>query len=372
MKKIIVNQNRYGILVKDGRFVRTVAPGKYHIWGNSQIVETPVEGEIACASVRVADMIGDEDFDSNTVVVDVPAGNIAVHMLDGIFQDVVPEGKHAFWKVAGDHEFTIVDVADYRLDGKLPEGILRAMTKGYNDSVRVKTVSEGDVGVLFINGKFDSLLEAGRHLFYVPRNEFDYSPIEMVSVRTGVISCTLPYQEVLSSDKAEVRVNMTVSYRVTDPVMYATGKNDILNAFTNACKLALREVACNLTLDQLLESRTMLSQGVADALCAKQESLGIEVDEAGIMDMVLPGNIRTIMNTVLEAEKRAQANVITRREEVASTRSLLNTAKMMDDNPTLYRLKELECLERICGNVGSINVGGGAEALNQLLGIISK
>ena len=44
------------------------------------------------------------------------------------------------------------------------------------------------------------------------------------------------------------------------------------------------------------------------------------------------------MNTVLVAEKRAQANVITRREEVASTRSLLNTAKLMDENQTLYCL----------------------------------
>ena len=32
-------------------------------------------------------------------------------------------------------------------------------------------------------------------------------------------------------------------------------------------------------------------------------------------------------------KKRAQANVITRREEVASTRSLLNTARLMDEKP---------------------------------------
>lgn len=71
------------------------------------------------------------------------------------------------------------------------------------------------------------------------------------------------------------------------------------------------------------------------------------------------------MNTVLVAEKKAQANVITRREEVASTRSLLNTAKLMEENTTLYKLKELEYLERICDKVGNISVGGG-NILNQL------
>jgi len=69
---------------------------------------------------------------------------------------------------------------------------------------------------------------------------------------------------------------------------------------------------------------------------------------------------------VLAAEKRAQANVITRREEVASTRSLLNTAKMMEENPTLYRLKELEYLERICENVGNLQINGSGDLLTQL------
>ena len=72
------------------------------------------------------------------------------------------------------------------------------------------------------------------------------------------------------------------------------------------------------------------------------------------------------MNSVLVAEKKAQANVIARREEVASTRSLLNTAKLMDENKTLYKLKELEYLERICDRVGDISINGNAGIVEQL------
>ena len=68
----------------------------------------------------------------------------------------------------------------------------------------------------------------------------------------------------------------------------------------------------------------------------------------------------------LIAEKRAQANVIMRREEVASTRSLLNTAKLMDENKTLFKLKELEYLEKICDKVGNISINGGKGVLEQL------
>ena len=52
------------------------------------------------------------------------------------------------------------------------------------------------------------------------------------------------------------------------------------------------------------------------------------------------------------------SGMITRREEVASTRSLLNTAKLMDENATLYQLKKLEYIERICSQVGEISVSG--------------
>ena len=101
----------------------------------------------------------------------------------------------------------------------------------------------------------------------------------------------------------------------------------------------------------------------------------MEIVSAGIKDIILPGEIREIMNTVLLAEKRAQANVITRREEVASTRSLLNTARLMDENQTLFKLKEMEYLERICDKVGTISLNGGKgvmEQLEELVGMEGK
>ena len=103
----------------------------------------------------------------------------------------------------------------------------------------------------------------------------------------------------------------------------------------------------------------------------KEKDLFVEITDAGVKDIILPGEIREIMNTVLVAEKRAQANVITRREEVASTRSLLNTAKLMDENQTLYKLKELEYVERICENVGNISLNGNGNILSQLTAILN-
>lgn len=82
--------------------------------------------------------------------------------------------------------------------------------------------------------------------------------------------------------------------------------------------------------------------------------------------------MKDILNTVLLAEKKAQANLLTRREETASTRSLLNTAKLMDENQTLFRLKELEFLEKICDRIGSISVTGGGDLLERLSSLIGS
>lgn len=131
-------------------------------------------------------------------------------------------------------------------------------------------------------------------------------------------------------------------------------------------QLIIRELVGNYRLDEILEKKVELSRLITARLKKEEAQYFVEFSTAGIKDIILPGEIRDIMNTVLVAEKRAQANVIERREEVASTRSLLNTAKLMDENETLYKLKKLEYLEKICGKVGEISVSGNGDLVEQL------
>ena len=84
----------------------------------------------------------------------------------------------------------------------------------------------------------------------------------------------------------------------------------------------------------------------------------VEVNDFGIRDIILPGDVKEIMNQVLIAEKKAQANIIMRREETASTRSLLNTAKLMEENAMLWKLKEMEYVEKIADKISNISVSG--------------
>ena len=189
-------------------------------------------------------------------------------------------------------------------------------------------------------------------------------------VDTRLTRMEITGQEIMTQDKVGLRINFVCNYRITDYVKILTEIDDYAGQMHFAAQLALRDFVGKQKLDDILANKDELSRYAFERLKAKENEFFVEIIDAGVKDIILPGEIRDIMNTVLIAEKRAQANVITRREEVASTRSLLNTAKLMEENPTLYRLKELEHIERICENVGNINLNGNGDVLSQLMGLM--
>jgi regulator of protease activity HflC (stomatin/prohibitin superfamily) len=90
----------------------------------------------------------------------------------------------------------------------------------------------------------------------------------------------------------------------------------------------------------------------------------------GIRDVILPGDMKELMNRVTEAKKAAEANLIARREETAAIRSQANTAKLLADNPTLMRLCELETMEKIAAHNKLNIVLGDKNLREQILNVL--
>lgn len=178
-------------------------------------------------------------------------------------------------------------------------------------------------------------------------------------------------QEILTKDKAALRVSFYAQYAITDIVKALVDNKEYDKQLYVLMQLALREFIGAWTLDELLEKKEAIAAYMAEHTADKLEILGVKLNACGIRDVILPGEMKDIMNQVLVAEKKAQANTIMRREETAATRSLLNTAKLMEDNPMLFKLKEMEYVEKIAERINSISVSGGSqigEQLKQLFG----
>jgi len=139
-------------------------------------------------------------------------------------------------------------------------------------------------------------------------------------------------------------------------------------------QFAIREAVAKRSLDDILAARDAIDTEVRAFVTERARKLGVEIGEIGIKDVILPGDVRVLINKVVEAERTAKANLIRRQEETAATRSLLNTARLMEDNPLLVRLKELEALETLVEKVGRIDLhaGNGSGGFDALLSGLYK
>src|SRR5205814_2290764 len=154
-------------------------------------------------------------------------------------------------------------------------------------------------------------------------------------------------QEIMTADKVTLRMNAVVTYKVADPLKAVTTVEDYKQALYREAQLALRGVVGTRELDPLLSDKDAVAQELDGIVRARVAGFGIEVVALGIRDVILPGEMKDLMNKVTEAKKAAEANLISRREETAAIRSQANMAKLLVENPALMRMRELEVLEKI-------------------------
>jgi regulator of protease activity HflC (stomatin/prohibitin superfamily) len=174
-------------------------------------------------------------------------------------------------------------------------------------------------------------------------------------------------QELMTRDKVTLRLSMTVEYAVEDPALATHSVAIAKDAVYTLVQLAAREYLSGVTLDQLLEGRDAMTRYLEEHGVPEARKFGVRIERVGVKDVVLPGEMKTLLNRVIEAEKEAAANVILRREETAATRSLANTAHVMAEQPVLLRLKELESLKEIASHIQEVRVVVGADGLKTLL-----
>jgi regulator of protease activity HflC (stomatin/prohibitin superfamily) len=212
-----------------------------------------------------------------------------------------------------------------------------------------------------IDGKFSRVLEPGAYFFW--KNAIAVSVLK-ADLRQQQMEVS--GQEILTRDKAALRINFFAQYRIMDAVRALTETKEYEKQLYILVQLALREFVGTMTLDELLEKKESVSAYVLTAMQEKAYALGTMIMDCGVRDIILPGEMKEIMNQVLIAQKKAEANVIMRREETASTRSLLNTAKLMEENTMLFKLKEMEYVEKIADKISTISLSGGNSLVDQL------
>ena len=342
--------------------MRLLGPGRHSSfdWGNHlsseivKIVRAEFPAERAMVFAKTHPQMAADHFE----IVQTAPNEVAIVSFDGEPKHFVnANATRAFWKTLTDVHVEKIDaVANLRVAKEQLDKF------NFNASVVVQSVVEAhEAGLLMIDGKLQERLPPGRHAFW---NVGRVVKITKVDLRPTPLEITA--QEILTKDRIGIRVTLTAFIRVTDPEKAALATADVNGTLYRLVQFAIREAVATRTLDDILAARDEIDNQVRAFVAARATELGAEVTEIGVKDVILPGDVRELLNKVVEAERVAKANLIRRQEETASTRSLLNTAKLMENNPLLLRLKELEALEKLVEKVGRIDLhtgGGGFDAL---------
>ncbi len=289
-------------------------------------------------------------------VVELKDNQRAFVFINGSFKEFMDLGElKLYWKELNIQVEKVNVKENYLLDDKY--STLIEEFKVTPSGVSKELISEYEEGFLYLNGRYVGKLEPKRYYFFTELNSVSVTKIDKRVQEMEILS-----QEILSKDKATLRCNITMHYRVVDGERLISSINKPMDFLYKQLQFATREYLGVLSLDEILSKKDDVTD-LKESLSRELAEFGVEIVGVHIKDIILPGEIRDIFNQVIEATKQAEANNIKRREETASTRSLLNTAKLMRDNPTLARLKELEILERISENIETLNIYGGTEAL---------
>ncbi len=358
MKRVRINIGKVGLVFRYGDLKRVLSEGAYWLMPFEEVKIYDMTIPFY-STIDQAILLRNEQLASMLSVVELKDSEIALRYENNVFKGVLTAGRYAFWKGVVDYRFVVADLSDYRISELIKVDVLvKAEVLQY---VRVYVVESYEKGLMFVNGVFTGELKPGVYHFW---KNAEAISVQKVDLRLQQME--IPGQEILTKDKAALRVNFNVKYKVKDAVKALVENKDFEKQLYVAVQMALREFVGSLGLDELLERKESVSDFVLKEVKIRAAALGIEISDCGIKDIILPGEVKDIMNSVLVAQKQAQANTITRREETASTRSLLNTAKLMEDNEMLYKLKEMEYVEKIADKINTISLSGGSQVVNQL------
>jgi len=369
-RKFRVKKDERALLFDRGDFVAVLGPGEHVRF--DPLFRLTLE-KFALAEPRFEHRLGDwlvkaepEVVEREFHFVELGPTEVGLRFANGVLAEVLaPNTRQLFWKGYIDLRFERLDIAtDFAVDAKLVPQLIACTGPGFKSLVKGGTGAFGvqvpafHVAVLYVDGKLHGVLEAGAYAFWAFGRDLR---VEFVDLRLQVLE--VAGQEILTKDKVPLRVNLNAGYRVTDVVTAYAKQAKPADFLYKELQFGLRAAVGTRTLDELLENKVVIDQIVAEHIKRRVEGFGLEVDSVGVKDIILPGDMKTILAKVVEADKIALANVIRRREETAATRSLLNTARVMEDNPTALRLKELETLEKVTEKIDKISVFGGLDAV---------
>jgi hypothetical protein len=368
--RIHIRKHERGLWLRRGDFHRLLGPGTH--WTPGRVlrpgrdrIEVADALEVRFAHPMLEVLLEEAELREALEVVELAGSERALVWKDGRLIEIAGPGRHAFWKAPARIQVERYDVESFRLaHPRLAQVVEHPAASRWLHAIQVDA---GEDVLLFRDGVLVDRFPQGLHVFWKGTGEVKWKAVDRREQVADVAG-----QEIITSDKVTLRVNLLVTYSVVDPVKAVTAVADYQQALYREAQLVLRAAVGTKALDLLLQDKESVGAEVRDALARRAGDLGVAVRSIGLRDIILPGDMKTLLNQVIAATKEAEANLIRRREETAAARSQANTARLLAENPILTRLKELELLKEVLAGARTTFVFGSGDIAEQVRGLVAQ
>lgn len=358
-KNFHIRSFEVGLLFRDGEFRGLMNPGRHRLFDprNRTSLQIVSQRDPWLTHEQLDQIVRSGALNGRAAVLDLQDHQRGLVWIDGRFSSILLPGTYAYWTGQREVRTEVVDARSLRLQHDELRTI--AASPLASRALDLITVARDRTGLLYVDGQYRETLTSGMHAFWKGLSEVK---VVEVDLREAIVDIT--GQDLMTADKVTLRINATVTWRVTDARRAVTFTEDLRQTLYREAQLVLRSIIGARELDVFLSEKGAVSRELGDGLKDRAEQLGLAITSVGIRDVILPGEMKELMNRVTEAKKAAEANLIARREETAAMRSQANTARLLAENPTLMRLRELETLERIAA-AGKLSILVGDKAAGE-------
>ncbi len=369
-KKYIISEAQRGLLFKDQQLIAVLRPGVHRLWDwtnryqlQSHTIGNTLQEGVKPEVLMLAEL-HPELFAEHLQCWETGEQQIGLVYQQGVLREIKAPGQRgAWWKTQQPISLKTVDIS-HAID--VDESLLRVLSgarepllsRSASAALAVASIAEGHLGFLEVDGKTQRELQPGLHMWWKYNRVINVQQFDLRLQNMEVNG-----QEILTRDRVSLRINLSTIWQIVDAAKVKRELADAKDYLYRELQLALRAMVSTQTLDELLADKNTLNEQVQALVAEKAARYGIALMSVGARDIILPGEMKAILTQVVEAQKLAEANHIKRQEETQTTRSMHNTAKVMEGNPVLLRLKELEVLEKITSKINNLNVYGGLDSV---------
>lgn len=204
----------------------------------------------------------------------------------------------------------------------------------------IRIVNQYERGVVLTLGKYTGMRQPGLRLLIPVIQQ-----MRKVDIRSTPID--VAKQEVITKDNVTASIDAVVYLRVVDAAKAVLETTNYVYATSQFAQAALRDVAGNVELDDLLAKRDEISQQIKEIVDRQTDQWGIDVEAVKVQNIELPQDMKRAMAKQAEAERERRANIINADGEKLAAQTLAEAAGMLAGTPGALNLRTLNTLERI-------------------------